>query len=90
VRYSIALHLTCLNVPDSPQARRFNFVLYENESSSRKFIYSGDVAVSLKDVVKVVEQVARGFFADYLSRESDPAVETQLISVKVHEVREVN
>ena len=46
--------------------------------------------VSPKDTVKVIQQAARNFTTNYLSKESDPAVaETELIGANVHEVREV-
>ena len=46
--------------------------------------------VSPKDTVKIIEQAARNSIVNYLSKESDPAVvETELISVNVHEVREI-
>ena len=46
------------------------------------------MVVSCKDTVEVIERTARGYIVDYLSEELDPAVETELIGVRVYEVRE--
>lgn len=86
---AIHLPLTRCEGHRLPYARRFNFVLYENEFSSRTYACSGDVAVALKDTLEVTEQAAHNFIGDYLSNEFDPAVETELIGVSVHEVQEV-
>jgi len=52
------------------------------------FTGSRDVVVSSNDTVEVIEQAARAFATEYLSR-GDPAIEfTKLIGVNVYEVRE--
>ena len=45
------------------------------------------MAVSRNDTVEVIEEAAHGYIANYLSKELDPAVETELTGVKVYEVR---
>ena len=45
------------------------------------------MVVSHKDTVEVIEEAARGYITNYLSKEFDPAVEAELTGVKVYEVR---
>ena len=45
------------------------------------------MVVSHKDTVEVIEEAARGYITNYLSKEFNPAVEAELTGVKVYEVR---